>query len=112
MLFQKIALVSALAAISAAQDIRQNDIPRECTAICADVVSLAQRCEDTTSMYSRIPKVLHSLIWVSDDDAAEVTCICRAPNAFTLVPACEACVAEFDQDDSDADDVSADENGT
>jgi hypothetical protein len=38
--------------------------------------------------------------------------MCRAPNAGTLIPACEACVAEYDNDDSDPDDVSANENGT
>jgi hypothetical protein len=51
-------------------------------------------------------------ILCTDDDAAELACICRAPNAATLIPTCEACVAEFDQDDTDADDVSVDENGS
>lgn len=37
--------------------------------------------------------------------------MCSAPNAGILIPACEACVAEYDNDDTDTDDVSADENG-
>ena len=44
-----------------------------------------------------------------DNDAAELNCICTAPNANTLVPTCEACVAEYDNDDSDPED-GVDEN--
>jgi hypothetical protein len=37
-------------------------------------------------------------------DTAEVECMCRATNAGTLIPTCEACVAQFpitDNDDND-----------
>jgi hypothetical protein len=59
-----------------------------------------------------IHEQLHATKHAVDNEAAELQCICRAPNAGTLVPTCEACVAEFDQDDTDTDDVSADENAT
>ncbi|KAJ4992425.1 CAP22 protein [Stagonosporopsis vannaccii] len=88
-------IFSTLAALAAAQEITQDDIPSACTGICTDVVMLAQRCGNTTTL---------------DDDAAELDCMCRAPNAGTLIPACEACVAEYDNDDTDTDDVSVDEN--
>lgn len=45
MLFQNLALIYALAALVAAQDIDQDDIPQQCTAVCAEVVSIAQRCD-------------------------------------------------------------------
>jgi len=111
MLFQKLAIASALAASVSAQDINQDDVPQQCTSICADVVSLSRRCDDTTST-PRPP--LHSFTSPNsciDDDAAELNCICQAPNAGTLIPSCEACVAEFDNDDNDTDDDSVDENG-
>ncbi|KAF1851012.1 uncharacterized protein K460DRAFT_350992 [Cucurbitaria berberidis CBS 394.84] len=92
MLFQKFALVSALAALVATQDISQDDIPQQCRAVCADIVSIAQRCDNE-----------------NETDAAELACICRAPNANTLVPTCEACVAQFDRDD-DQDDNPNDRN--
>ncbi|CAO2649467.1 Nn.00g068520.m01.CDS01 [Neocucurbitaria sp. VM-36] len=91
MLFQKLALFSALAALGATQDIDQGDIPQQCTAVCAEVVSIARRCDDE-----------------HERDADELECICQAPNANTLVPSCEACVAQYDQDDSDDDDTTDD----
>ncbi|OAL51083.1 hypothetical protein IQ07DRAFT_411795 [Pyrenochaeta sp. DS3sAY3a] len=86
MLFRRLALVSTLAAFAAAQDISRDDIPQQCNAICAEIVGIAQRCDDQ-----------------NDSDAAELACICQAPNANTLVPSCEACVPEYDQD-TDTDD--------
>lgn len=47
----------------------------------------------------------------SDDDRAELDCVCRTPNANVLVPTCEACVAQFDTD-TDNDDTTPDQNGT
>jgi hypothetical protein len=40
----------------------------------------------------------------ADNDTAELECICRSPNAGTLIPTCEACVAQFDSDNNDDDD--------
>ncbi|KAH7087653.1 hypothetical protein FB567DRAFT_350312 [Paraphoma chrysanthemicola] len=92
MLFQKLAIFSALAAFAAAQDINQDDIPQQCTAVCAEVVSISRRCDDTTN-----------------DDRAELDCVCRTPNANVLIPTCEACVAQFDTD-TDNDDTTPDQN--
>ncbi|CBY00982.1 hypothetical protein IAQ61_011881 [Plenodomus lingam] len=86
MLFQKLAIVSALAALVAAQDIGQDDIPRECTAICAPVVTLARDCDNR-----------------NENDPAELDCVCRAPGANTMIPACDACVAQFQRPDVDDD---------
>lgn len=112
MLFQKIALISTLAALVPAQDISQDDIPQQCTAICAEVVAISRQCDDQTSKRLLEPLLLLSCAHnFQDDDAAELQCICTAPNANTLIPNCEACVAEFDNDDDDTDDNSVDENG-
>lgn len=46
MLFQKLAIVAALTAIVAAQDISQDDIPSQCTQICAQVVTIARDCDN------------------------------------------------------------------
>ncbi|KAF2854353.1 hypothetical protein T440DRAFT_273655 [Plenodomus tracheiphilus IPT5] len=90
MLFQKLAIVSALTALVAGQDIGPDDIPVECGAVCGPVIALSRGCDATTN-----------------DDATELNCICTAPNANTLVPFCDACVAQFrvpDNDDNDDND--------
>ncbi|KAH7387009.1 hypothetical protein DE146DRAFT_768844 [Phaeosphaeria sp. MPI-PUGE-AT-0046c] len=84
MRYQQLALVAVLVTLAVAQDIAQNNIPSQCFAFCADVISIAQRCENTT-----------------DNDTAELDCICRTPNAGTLLPTCEACVSEYDDKDND-----------
>lgn len=38
-----------------------------------------------------------------DDDVAELNCICSAANANTIIPTCDACVAQFDVPDRDND---------
>ncbi|KAI8940794.1 hypothetical protein NX059_002058 [Plenodomus lindquistii] len=85
MLFQKLAIISALTALVAGQDVDQNDVPSQCTAICADTVALTRRCDDTNR----------------DDDAAELNCVCTANNASTFIPACDACVEQFRRPDAD-----------
>jgi len=45
MLFQKLAIVAALSALVAAQEIEQSDIPQQCTQLCAQVVSIARDCD-------------------------------------------------------------------
>ena len=92
MLLQKLAIVSLLAGIVASQDVSNDDIPQQCRAVCAEVVTISRRCDDQT-----------------DNDRAELECICRAPNANTLVPTCEACVAQFDTD-TDNDDNDRNDN--
>jgi hypothetical protein len=51
MLFQNLAIISAFAAFATAQDVDQSDVPQQCTAVCAEVVSISRRCDNTTSMY-------------------------------------------------------------
>jgi hypothetical protein len=46
MLFQKFTIVAALSAFVAAQDISQDDIPQQCTQICAQVVTIARDCDN------------------------------------------------------------------
>jgi hypothetical protein len=55
--FQTLAITSAFAALVAAQDVSQSDIPQQCTAVCAEVVSLSRRCDDTTSTYFTLPTI-------------------------------------------------------
>lgn len=40
---------------------------------------------------------------MSENDNAELQCICSATNANTLIPTCEACVTQFDVDTDDDD---------
>lgn len=46
MLFQKLAIAATLTALVAAQDISQDDIPQQCTQICAQVVTIARDCDN------------------------------------------------------------------
>jgi D-mannonate dehydratase len=50
-----LAFGAVLATFVAAQDIVQNVIPQQCTAFCADVVSISSRCENTTGMHPDAP---------------------------------------------------------
>jgi hypothetical protein len=50
MLFHTLAITSALAAFAAA-DISPSDIPMQCTAVCADLISLSSNCDDKISTY-------------------------------------------------------------
>lgn len=79
MRFQSISLLSAVLVVAAAQRVEQDDIPWECNDVCANLVSTAKRCDDSTN-----------------DDNAELQCICTAQNASTLVPNCELCVRNND----------------
>ncbi|KAF2999407.1 hypothetical protein E8E13_006987 [Curvularia kusanoi] len=86
MLFQKLAIAATLTALVAAQEIEQSDIPQQCTQLCAQVVTIARDCDNRF-----------------DNDNAETQCICTAPNANNLLPACEACVRQYDTGDDDDD---------
>lgn len=52
MLFQQIALLSAIAATTAAVGVSEKDVPLECRAVCASLVSTTQQCDFQTSMSS------------------------------------------------------------
>jgi hypothetical protein len=106
MLVNKLSLIAALAAAVAAQEIDQNDIPQQCTSVCAQVVTIAQGCDRQNSRPQPCCfSVYHTNPFSQDNnDAGELDCICQAQNANTLFPTCEACVAQFDNDDDDDDD--------
>jgi hypothetical protein len=112
MLFNKFSLITALTAAVAAQEIDQNDIPQQCTSVCAQVVTIARDCDRQNGRpqpHSSSPQ--HTNPRTQDNnDAAELNCICQAQNANTLFPTCEACVAQFDNDNDDSDDNDNDNN--
>ncbi|KNG48362.1 gpi anchored protein [Stemphylium lycopersici] len=93
MLFSKIAFLSGLAAITAAQDTNFDfgNIPAECTDVCAQVGSITNGCKND-----------------SNDNSSEVLkCICTANRANVLIPQCQACVRQYNgnnNNDSDNDD--------
>jgi hypothetical protein len=106
MLVNKLSLIAVLAAAVAAQEIDQNDIPQQCTSVCAQVVTIARDCDRQNSrtqpccfsMYHTNP------LPQDNNDAGELNCICQAQNANKLFPTCEACVAQFDNNNNDDDD--------
>lgn len=67
-----------------AQDVESNDVPTQCSAVCAPVVSLTAQCDRTT-----------------DNDSDERNCLCNGQNAASIIPACEACYAMYDNDGHD-----------
>lgn len=85
MLAKTIFLAIALSAAGLAQEIDNNDVPNQCRAVCASMVSLAAQCDRQHP----------------DNDAQELNCICSASGANTQLPLCEACVAQFDDDTDD-----------
>ncbi|RDW92845.1 putative GPI anchored protein [Aspergillus mulundensis] len=84
-------------------DLDRNDLPSDCHSACDPLVSISQRCDRQ-----------------SDDDADEARCICDADDAQTIIPRCEACIAQYrsdhpqdnDNDGDDNDDDDDDNNDT
>jgi hypothetical protein len=105
MLAKSIFLAFALSTVGIAQEIDNGDVPNECRAVCASIVTLATQCDNQfSSLYSqwlnRKLKNLHNLI---DNDGEELNCICSATGVSTQLPLCEACVAQFDNNDDNND---------
>ncbi len=88
MLVKTVFLALTLSAMGLAQEIDNGDIPRQCSAICAPIVTLARDCDRQNN----------------DNDRGERDCICNAQGASTQLPACEACVTAFDNDDDNPSD--------
>merc|ERR1712137_1413430 len=64
-----------------------SNIPAECTDVCGQVGQAVNGCKND-----------------SNDDSSEVLqCICTANNANTLIPNCEACVRQYNDNDNDDD---------
>merc|ERR1712014_39528 len=87
MLFSKLTIISALATFAAAQDtdFDFDNIPAECTDVCAQVGSITNGCKNDSN----------------DDSSAVLQCICTANNANTLIPQCESCVRQYNGNDND-----------
>ena len=49
MLFQNIIFAFALSSLGLAQDVDNDDIPTQCTAVCSAVVSLSRTCDAQNS---------------------------------------------------------------
>lgn len=77
--------LTLLITLAAAGDIDANDLPSECKEVCSPVVSLTASCDSKTS----------------DDDTAELSCICKGKNAASILPMCDACITKYSQDGSD-----------
>ncbi|EHK98486.1 hypothetical protein M7I_5690 [Glarea lozoyensis 74030] len=85
----KISLLALLSGYAAAQDIDDNDVPTECRAVCQVVTQLTQQCDTQNN----------------DIDSGYINCVCSYNNAASLIPACEACIANYDTNDGHDNDV-------
>ncbi|KAI1639512.1 hypothetical protein F4809DRAFT_118514 [Biscogniauxia mediterranea] len=81
------AVLFSLAAVSAAQEIELDDVPRACSQSCQEIVNLATTCDQQNR----------------DNDAGERSCICNGTNAQSLATDCAACAKANGQNDNDSD---------
>ncbi|KAE8137682.1 hypothetical protein BDV38DRAFT_282619 [Aspergillus pseudotamarii] len=75
-------------------ELEHDDVPNRCWDVCGPVVGIAHKCDN-----------------MHDSDRAEMQCICDWKQAPSLIPLCEACIAQYrsernnrDHDDDDDDD--------
>ncbi|KAK6832731.1 hypothetical protein P875_00010178 [Aspergillus parasiticus SU-1] len=75
-------------------ELDHDDVPNRCWDVCGPVVGIAHKCDN-----------------MHDSDRAEMKCICDWKQAPSLIPLCEACIAQYrsernnrDHDDDDDDD--------
>ncbi|KAH9208724.1 hypothetical protein DL95DRAFT_395042 [Leptodontidium sp. 2 PMI_412] len=85
----KVSVLALLSSYVTAQDIDNNDVPSQCRAVCANVITLTQTCDRQND----------------DRDRNFINCVCSSANAAAEIPACEACVANFDRNDGADNDV-------
>ncbi|KAL2069690.1 hypothetical protein VTL71DRAFT_14369 [Oculimacula yallundae] len=85
----KLSVLALLSSYVAAQDIDNNDVPLQCRSVCASVVTLSETCDRQNN----------------DNDSGFINCVCTGSNAASIIPACEACVANFDRNDGADNDV-------
>ncbi|KAB8233381.1 putative GPI anchored protein [Aspergillus alliaceus] len=85
-------------------ELDRDDVPNRCWEVCGPVVGIAQKCDG-----------------MHDSDRAEMQCICDWKQAPSLIPLCEACIAQYrserhnrdhDDDGDDHDDRDPHHNGT
>ncbi|KAH7346565.1 hypothetical protein BKA65DRAFT_384601, partial [Rhexocercosporidium sp. MPI-PUGE-AT-0058] len=85
----KVSVLALLSSYVAAQDIDNNDVPPQCRTVCATVVNLTETCDRQNN----------------DNDSGYINCVCSGTNAAAEIPACEACIANFDRNDGSDNDV-------
>ncbi|KAL5049430.1 hypothetical protein BDW71DRAFT_160535 [Aspergillus fruticulosus] len=81
---QKLLTISSLILagnVAFGADLDRDDVPSDCHSACDPLVSISQQCDRQ-----------------NDNDEAEARCICEADNATSLIPQCEACIAEYSND--------------
>ncbi|THC90840.1 hypothetical protein EYZ11_009692 [Aspergillus tanneri] len=64
--------------VAFAAELERDDVPNRCWDVCGPVVGTAYRCDA-----------------INHDDRAEMQCICDWKQAPTLIPICEACIAQY-----------------
>ncbi len=81
-------------------DLEQSDVPDACYSACGAVVRASRRCDRNTH-----------------NDTAEMQCMCNMRRASTVIPRCEACIAQYRRDhpkdedyDGDGDDDDDDDD--
>ncbi|KAH8430803.1 putative GPI anchored protein [Aspergillus melleus] len=67
--------------VAVAAELDRDDVPNRCWDVCGPVVGTAHRCDG-----------------MHDRDRAEMDCICDWNQAPSLVPLCEACIADYRAD--------------
>lgn len=81
--------------VRADNDLDSDDVPDRCWSVCGPVVGITQGCDHK----------------YDDNDRAELNCICNWVEAPTLLPLCEACIANYRSEHDHDDDHDAHDNG-
>lgn len=96
--FNKILPLSSILILSkvlgSIADVDPDEVPTRCIGVCRPVIQGSRRCDNQTRT-----------------DTAEMQCMCRLANATTVIPRCEACVAEFHTEIDDDPDADPHDNG-
>lgn len=74
-------------------DLDQSDVPDACHSACSAVVRASRRCDRNTH-----------------NDTAEMQCVCNMSQASIVIPRCEACIAQYRQDQPRDDDYDGDDD--
>ncbi|XRM48283.1 hypothetical protein ABZX51_011214 [Aspergillus tubingensis] len=80
--------------VRADNDLDSDDVPDRCWSVCGPVVGITQGCDHR----------------YDDNDRAELNCICNWVEAPTLLPLCEACIANYRREHDHDDDHDAHDN--
>ena len=84
MLFQKLAIAAALTALTAAQEIEQNDIPQQCTQVCSQVVTIARDCDNRFGIYNIPYRLINTDLLLKTTTTTAKTTVSAPP--LTLPP--------------------------